>query len=272
MNHLLNQLDKKNIPVAAICADRTILAKTVLIIVILFLPVNLQARTDAGIIVKKAFDYWRGNASVSTATMTIHRQGWQRSMTLKAWTRGESESLFVIIEPAKDKGNGTLKTGKGMWIYNPKVNRVIKLPPSMMSQGWQGSDFSNNDLAKTDSLIKEYVHTLEKTSEDQGKKVYHLKSIPKPDAPVIWGMIKLIVREDHILLKEEFFDENFESVKVMTAWDIQNTGGKLFPMRWKMQKTDAVDQYTQFIYKKIEFKKKLSKRIFTRTNLKNPGM
>ncbi len=246
--------------------------KAVFIVFILFLPFSLQAQTDAETIVKRAFDYWRGKASVSTAIMTIHRQDWQRSMTVKVWTRGESESLFVIIEPAKDKGNGTLKAGKGMWIYNPKVNRVIKLPPSMMSQGWQGSDFSNNDLAKTDSLIKDYVHILEKTGEDQGKKTYHLKSIPKQDAPVIWGMIKLTIREDNILLKEEFFDEDFESVKVMTASDIQMTGGKLFPMRWKMQKTDASDEYTQFIYEKLEFKESLSKSIFTRTNLKNPGM
>jgi outer membrane lipoprotein-sorting protein len=246
--------------------------KTILIFALLFFPVSLQAQMDAVTIVKNAFDYWRGEASVSTAVMTIHRPDWERSMILKAWTRGESDSLFVIIEPAKDKGNGTLKARKGMWMYNPKINRVIKLPPSMMSQAWQGSDFSNNDLAKTDSLIKDYVHTLEDTALDQDKKVYLLKSIPKPDAPVIWGMIKLTIREDNILLKEEFFDEDFKSVKIMTAWDIKMTGAKLFPMKWKMQKTDTKDEYTLFVYEKIEFKKSLSKRIFTRTNLKNPGI
>jgi outer membrane lipoprotein-sorting protein len=157
-------------------------------------------------------------------------------------------------------------------MYNPKVNRVIKLPPSMMSQGWQGSDFSNDDLAKTDSLIKDYTYTLEEEKIEQGKKIYILKAIPKSDAPVIWGMIKLTVREDNILLKEEFFDEEFQSVKVMTAWDIQMTGGKLFPMRWEMQKTGVTDEYTRFVYEKIEFKESLSKSIFTRTNLKNPGL
>ncbi|MCP4022918.1 MAG: outer membrane lipoprotein-sorting protein [Desulfobacteraceae bacterium] len=242
------------------------------IFVLVSLPFNLYAQIDAGKIVKNAFAYWRGEASVSIAAMTIHRPGWERRMKIKAWTQGETDSLFVIIEPAKDKGNGTLKLAKSMWMYNPKVNRIIKLPPSMMSQGWQGSDFSNNDLAKTDSIIKDYVHTLEETTIDQGKKIYLIKSIPKPDAPVIWGMIKLTIREDHILLKEEFFDEDFESVKALTAWDIQMTDSKLFPMQWKMQKTDAADEYTQFVYDKIEFKQNLSKSIFTRTNLKNPGL
>ena len=142
----------------------------------------------------------------------------------------------------------------------------------MMSQGWQGSDFSNNDLAKTDSLIKDYVHTLENTKTDKGKKIYLIKSMPKPDAPVIWGMIKLRIREDNILLSEEFFDEDLQAVKIMTARDIQKTHDKLFPMKWKMQKSDATDEYTRFVYEKIEFKKSLSKNIFTQTNLKNSGL
>jgi len=96
--------------------------------------------------------------------------------------------------------------------------------------------------------------------------------MPKPEAPVIWGMIKLVVREDNILLSEGFFDEDLKAVKIMTAWDIQMAGDKLFPLKWKMQKSDAKDEYTQFVYEKIDFKKSLSKNIFTRTNLKNPGI
>jgi len=250
--------------------------RAMLIVVILFFAVSSQTyaqdRMNAETIVKNAFNYWRGEASVSTSIMTIHRSDWERSMTIKAWTRGESDSLFVITKPAKDRGNGTLKTGKGMWMYNPKVNRVIKLPPSMMSQGWHGSDFSNNDLAKSDSLIKDYVHTLENTKVDQDKKIYFIKSMPKPDAPVIWGMIKLSIREDNILLSEAFFDEDLKEVKIMTAWDIRKTRDKLFPMKWKMQKSDATDEYTRFVYEKIDFKKSLSKRIFTQSNLKNSGL
>ena len=248
--------------------------RTMLIVVILFFAVSSQvlAQMNAETIVKNAFDYWRGEASISTSIMTIHRSDWERSMTIKAWTRGESDSLFVITKPAKDRGNGTLKTGNGMWMYNPKVNRVIKLPPSMMSQGWQGSDFSNNDLAKSDSLIKDYVHTLEGTKAEQDKNIYLIKSMPKPDAPVIWGMIKLSIREDNILLSEAFFDEDLKEVKIMTAWDIRKTSDKLFPMKWKMQKSEAIDEYTQFVYEKIDFIKSLRKTIFTRANLKNSGL
>lgn len=96
--------------------------------------------------------------------------------------------------------------------------------------------------------------------------------MPKPEAPVIWGMIKLAIREDNILLSETFFDEDLQSVKMMTAWDIQMAGDRLFPLKWKMQKSDTTNEYTLFVYEKIKFKKSLNKSIFSRTHLKNPGL
>jgi outer membrane lipoprotein-sorting protein len=224
---------------------------------------------DPGTIVKEAFDYMRGKASISTCTMTIHRPDWQRSMTIEAWTLGTSDSIFFISKPPKDAGNGTLKKGDEMWIYNPKVNRVIKLPPSMMSQAWMGSDFSNNDLAKTDSLLKDYTHTLEKTQTDGGKKVFYIKSMPKPRAPVVWGMQKLKIREDHIFLQQDFFDEDLKLVKSLTMLDIKTMGGRLYPAKWRMQKAGTKGEYTLVGYEKLEFKDSLPESRFTLSNLRN---
>ena len=108
-------------------------------VVILFLSIFtiwLQAPAkaqDGQVLVEAAFNYLRDKASVSLVEMTVHRPGWQRIVTIKAWTLGEKESLFTIIAPPKDNGNGTLKKGREMWMYNPKINRVIKLPPSVIS-------------------------------------------------------------------------------------------------------------------------------------------
>ena len=225
---------------------------------------------DAQAIVQASFDYWRGKASVGTVAMIIHRPDWERHMTIKAWTKGQSDSIVVVTAPAKDKGNGTLKKGKEMWIYNPKVNRVIKVPPSMMSQAWMGSDFSNDDLAKSDSILDDYTHTLIDTEAHEGKKVYVIKSMPKPTAPVVWGMQRLKVREDHILLQEEFYDEDLELVKAMTGSQIQMIDDRLFPKVWRMQKADVEDEYTELIYQELEFSDDLPDNLFTLTNLRNP--
>ena len=222
-------------------------------------------------LVTAAVEYYRGMASISTVDMTVHRPRWERSMIIKAWTKGQKDSLFTIIAPPKDKGNGTLKRGREMWTFNPKVNRVIKLPPSMMSQAWMGSDFSNNDLAKSDSILEDYIHTLLSMETHEGKKVFVVKSLPKPDAPVVWGMQKLKIREDRILLAEEFYDEDMKLVKAMTGYQIQMLGGKLFPKRWKMQKADKKDEYTLLDYRELLFKKDLPNRLFTLSALRKPG-
>ncbi|MDA3917259.1 MAG: outer membrane lipoprotein-sorting protein [Deltaproteobacteria bacterium] len=219
-------------------------------------------------IVKQAFDYYRGVASISVAEMTIHRAEWERTMKIKAWTRGVHDSLFKIISPAKDKGNGTLKKGDEMWTFNPKVNRTIKLPPSMMSQAWMGSDFSNNDLAKSDTIVKDYTHSVTDVKEKDGLKIFFIESIPHPDAPVVWGMLHFKVREDGIMLSQGFYDEDKILVKELVTTDIKMMGGKLFPAVWKISKQDEKQEYTTIKYLELEFKDSLPSRIFTRAGLK----
>ncbi len=223
-------------------------------------------------LVKKSFYYMRGAASISSVEMVIHRPEWERTMTINAWTLGEKNSIFFITAPPKDNGNGTLKKGRKMWIFNPKINRIIKLPPSMMSQSWMGSDFSNNDLSKTDSLLNDYTHRIINIKTENGLKIYTVQSIPKPEAPVIWGMLELEIRQDFILIKEIYFDEDNKPVKILSTSDIRMMGNRLFPRIWKMQKTDAKNKYTLLVYKKLIFVHDLPARLFTLSNLKNPGI
>jgi outer membrane lipoprotein-sorting protein len=131
-----------------------------------------------------------------------------------------------------------------------------------------GSDFSNNDLAKSDSFVNDYIHAIVGAETHNGKKVYVIKSMPKPEAPVIWGMQILKIREDHIWLSQEFFDEDLKSVKIMTTLEIQMMGGKLYPKVWRMRETDKKDRYTQLTYSSLSFKSDLPDSLFTLTSLR----
>lgn len=233
---------------------------------------SLAEERDAATLLRENFDYMREKSSVSEVEMTVHRPDWERVTVIKAWTRGEKDSLFTIISPAKDRGNGTLKLGKNMWMFNPKVNRVIKLPPSMMSQSWMGSDFSNNDLAKSDSIINDYDHTIIGTETCEGTTIYEIQSIPKPEAPVIWGMITIKIRDDLLPVEEIFYDEDLEPVKILTFSGIEILGGKPYPKIMKMKKTGAEEEeYTRVRYKSLTFNINLKDSQFTQAALKNPG-
>jgi len=241
-----------------------------LLLPVLVLGPRVVRAMDAQQLVEASFHYYRGKTSVSRVDMTIHRPEWERTFTIKAWTQGEDTSLFRTLAPPKDRGNGTLKKGPEMWMYNPKINRVIKVPPSMMSQAWMGSDFSNNDLAKSDSLIRDYDHRILGTETRDGMTVYRIESMPKPMAPVVWGKQTLCIREDHIFLEEVFYDEDMQPVKAMKASDIRMLGGKLFPATWTMQKADAPDEYTRLDYLEVEFDEPIPDVTFTLSNLRSP--
>ena len=206
--------------------------KTSLFSVIIFLLLGskiVAADPEALGLVEKAFDYWRGMSSYSEFSMTIHRPDFERTMILKGWTRGRGDALFFVQQPPKDAGNGTLKKGKEMWSYNPKINRAVKLPPSMMSQSWMGSDFSNDDLAKSDSILEDYDHIIVDKSVDDGHEIFTVESVAKEDAPVVWGKQILKIRDDFILLNERFYDEDMVLVKEMTAK--AHAAGALFDQR-----------------------------------------
>ena len=245
----------------------TVRAFWLVLLSILFQGPRAEA-LDAQTLVEDSFNYMRDKSSVSEVIMTVHRPDWERKMTIKAWTRGRKDSLFYIEAPPKDHGNGTLKKGREMWMYNPKINRVIKVPPSMMSQSWMGSDFSNNDLAKSDSLLTDYTHSISGTETHDGQTVYLIKSMPKPEAPVVWGMQQLKIREDLIWLSQEFFDEDLEPVKAMTTLEIQMLGGKLYPKIWRMQKVGEANKYTELNYTSLVFKSALPDSLFTLTSLR----
>jgi outer membrane lipoprotein-sorting protein len=186
------------------------------------------------------------------------------------WTRGDKESLVRVTAPPKDAGNSTLLLDNDMWSFTPKINRVIKIPSSMMNQGWMGSDFSNNDLAKADDLIEQYTHKLLRTGSHDGRKVYVIESVPKETAPVVWGREVVKVREDWLILEHEFYDQQNVLVKKLTTFDIKPMGGKLVASRERMQKADKPDEWTEVVTREVRFGIPIAADTFTLANLRNP--
>ncbi len=225
---------------------------------------------DATSIVKDAIDHWRGLASDSVITMVIHRPDWERTMTMRAWTKGDDRSLVRVLEPKKDRGNGTLTDDNSMWSFSPKVNRVIKIPSSMMGQSWMGSDFSNKDIARADDIIDEYEHTMLGVEEVDGVTVYEIESIPHEEAAVVWGREVLRIREDHVVLTHRFFDQDGELVKTLTSLEIGEMGGRVIALRQRMSKSETPDEWTEIQVNSVDHEIDLKDSLFTLPTLRNP--
>jgi len=225
---------------------------------------------DAADIIRKAMEHYRGLTSYSELTMIIHRPDWERSMTMRAWTEGEKHTLVRVVEPKKDAGNGTLSVDGNMWTYTPKINRVIKIPSSMMSQSWMGSDFSNKDVSKDTVIIDQYDHTLLDQYEHDGFQVYVIQSIPHEEAAVVWGREVLTVRDDWVLLKQEFRDQEDVLVKTLESLEIAPMGGRNVATVMRMSKQEKLEEWTELRTVVVEFDVKLPTNLFTLSNLRNP--
>lgn len=228
------------------------------------------AEDNATEIVRAAIDHWRGDTSYSEFTMVIHRPDWERSVSMLAWTQGDDRSLVRVTSPARDRGTGTLMRDNNMWSYAPKINRVIKIPSSMMGQSWMGSDFSNKDVSRADDIVDLYEHTLLGTSEDDGHVVNEIEAVPLEDAAVVWGKEVLLIRDDHVVLEHRFYDQDGELVKLLLSLEVGEMGGRSVALRQRMINTEKPGEWTEIQLDAIEYDVALSDRLFSLSNLRNP--
>jgi outer membrane lipoprotein-sorting protein len=240
-----------------------------IVLVITAAPAMAQD-VNAAELVRKAVDQYRGLSSYSEMTLIIHRPEWERSMSMRGWTRGDNNTLVRVVEPKKDAGNGTLMLDSKMWTFSPKINRVIKVPSSMMGQNWMGSDFSNKDISKTTDIIDQYTHALVDQREENGHQIYTIESVPHEDAAIVWGKEVLVIRDDWILLEQQFWDQDDAMLKVMKASDIKLMSGRLVATKLRMSDVETPGQWTQMETNAIEFDLELANNLFTLSNLRNP--
>src|SRR5512143_327335 len=98
----------------------------------------------------------RGNSSRADIVMEIATEHWTRSLEMRAWSLGTEYALVRVTAPPREAGTATLKVREEVWNYLPRVDRTIKIPPSLMMGSWMGSHFTNDDLVKESRMIDDY--------------------------------------------------------------------------------------------------------------------
>jgi hypothetical protein len=162
--------------------------------------------------------------------MIIATPYFERKLKLKAWNKGMRKTFVRINAPAKEAGIGSLKIGNEMWTYLPAIEKVIKVPPSMMMASWMGSDFTNDDMVRESSLAEDYNHKIVAEEKIDDYSAYKIEALPKPNAPVVWGKRYYWARQrDYVPLREEFYDEKGNLIKEMEYKEIKLMGGRVIP-------------------------------------------
>ncbi|TOG15152.1 outer membrane lipoprotein-sorting protein [Vibrio parahaemolyticus] len=231
---------------------------------------SLSYAKSAFDIVQKSDQAMRGKSSYSEATMEIVRPDWTRSMTMKSWTKGTELSLVLVTAPAKDKGSASLKRHREMWNWVPSIERVIKIAPSMLSQSWMGSDFTNDDLINQSSIVVDYQHVLLGNDSFEGDKVWVIEATAKPDAPVVWNKVTLwISQSTYLQRKVEFYDEFDERVNVLTTYDVKELDGRKIATRMEMKPVDKPGNKTIFTTHQAQFDFDINDDFFSQQQMKS---
>jgi outer membrane lipoprotein-sorting protein len=174
-----------------------------------------------------------------------------RTVAFSSWEDRAAKSSFIRIhEPAKDKGSGFLKLHPNLWMYVPRVERTMRIPPSMMLSSWMGSDFTNDDLVRDSSEVDDYSHELigiEPSLESAGgRRAYVVQYTPREEAAVVWGRI--------------------------VAWidvfsDHREIDGRWVPHHWSLTPLEKPGHSTVIELEEMRFDLKLDERIFTKRHL-----
>lgn len=226
---------------------------------------GMASALDMKALVRKVEDQYNGASSHVVATMDIKTEKWQRSITVEGWSLGRELCLTKILKPAKEVGIATLKANKEVWNYLPRVDRVIRIPPSMMGAPWMGSHISNDDFVKASHVDLDYnLSLLEETPES-----WKICCLPKPDAAVVWGKIVYnIQKADSIPLLVEYFDETMVKVRIISFDEVRTVDNHVVPMRMTVHPCDKPNECTVLYYRDIDYDIPIAESFFSLRKLK----
>ncbi len=212
-------------------------------------------------------DMYRSSSSYSKITMTVVRARGTRELTLEAWSRGLDDALVVIRAPAREAGTATLLTKEGLWNYAPRADRLIRIPPGLLSESWAGSHFTNDDLLRETKYREDYTASLSWAAEGGARRL-KVTMIPKPDAPVIYSKVEFtLTADDWVPLRVDYYD-GADIVRTMTYSDVQTVSGRKLPMEMTLVPSDAPDERTVLKYDVLQLDVKVDPDLFTRRGLR----
>jgi outer membrane lipoprotein-sorting protein len=244
----------------------------IILAMILFMagiPQVLCQEMTAKEVVRKAQDKVNGKSSKGNISMTIVRPDWSREVEMKIWSLGEDFYMIYITAPVKDKGQVFMKRYNDMWNWMPSINRMIKIPPSMMGQSWMGSDFTNDDLVEMNSMVEDYEHSFLEDEEYDGFDCYKVQFIPRKTAAVVWGKIIVWITKDEFYeLKAEYYDEDEILVNTMYASEIEMMGDRKLPSKMEMVPGDKEGHKTVMKMKNMDYDIQIEESFFSQQNMK----
>jgi hypothetical protein len=234
-----------------------------------FLFTGMTTEPNPVDIVRKANDLLRFTTSEAELDIQIIRPRWQKSMSMKTWTKGTDYAMTLITAPAKEAGTVYLKKKNELWNWLPKVKKTIKLPGSMLGQNFMGTDLTASDVWSNSNIESEFDHKLIGKEMQGGQMCYKIESVTHEDSDIIWGkIISWIDVKNFIQMKVEFYDEDMDLANTFLASQVKNMAGKMRATKLEVIPANKKGQKTIVSYRSLKVDHAIPTEFFTVENMK----
>lgn len=228
-------------------------------------PASAHAKLDAKALVRQTETQYQGRSSHALMHMKVVTAAWTREMTLETWSQGREKMLSKVLSPKKDAGTATLKVGQELWNYLPKIDRLMKIPTSLMGDRWMGSHLTNDDLVKEQKIDEIYSFDVTQETAQEATVV----ATPRPDAAVVWGRIVYHLDLEHGVPRSiRYFDEDGELARTVEFSERRVIDGRYLPTRVRFVPADPPGEYTELSYERLTFDPPMPSGLFSLRSLR----
>jgi len=139
----------------------------------------------------------------------------------------------------------------------------------MMSQGWMGSDYTNDDVLRKSSVVNDYTHEIAGEENIGGRLCYKINMTARENAAIVWGkQIWWVDRKDYLVLKGELYDEDGYLVRSETGSDIKIMDGRTITSKIELVPQEEPENRTIVEIREIKFDIPLEESFFSQQNMK----
>lgn len=221
--------------------------------------------------------YYMGDDGKAVVNMTItDKRGRERTrrfiMLRKDIEDGGEQKYYTYFLEPNDVRRTSFMVWKytdkddSRWIYVPAVDLVRQISAKDKGSSFVGSDFSYEDVSGRPWTADS--HTWLREEELTGKSCHVIESIPK-QGDVFAKKISWIGQEDVLPLKEEYYDDKGELLRIFTAEKVQEVDGHPTVTLRRMT-NEQKGGHTVVEFTDIDYDLGVDEKIFTERYLKNP--
>lgn len=224
------------------------------ILIGLFIPGYLWATDLSAVDILTRIDQNRtADDIVSTSSLTIHGPRGSRTMKAKSWGKGTENSFTEFLAPAREKGTKMLKLKNKLWIYYPRVDRIVKIAGHMLRQSLMGSDLSYEDMMENPKMVEMYNATIEEETQLFERSCWILGLTAK-ESTVTYQARKIWVDQERFLpLKEEFYTKQGKLLKTAEIQEVFQVQNRWYPKKMWFKDAFKQGKGTELLIHTIKF-------------------